>query len=124
MSTLSERLKHAIEDTGVKQVELARTCGVRPPSVADWLTGRTKNIRGAHLVAAAKLLNVNEAWLADGAGPKERLAASSGWPFDLIPPERIAALNKQQNMQLQSAMLASLSFIEEPSPQKNSPKAA
>lgn len=93
MSTLSERLKEAMELAQVKQVDLARACDVRPPSVADWLTGRTKNIRGANLVAAARVLKVNEAWLADGKGTMARQTEPEGWPFPGVSPGDYARLS-------------------------------
>jgi len=80
---------------GVKQVELARAAGIKPPSVADWLNGKTKNIRGANLVSVAQLLNVSEAWLADGTLPRER-KLDSDWPFPRIPKQRYYALSEAQ----------------------------
>lgn len=95
MNTLAERLKQAMDDAGVKQVDIARAAGIKPPSVADWLTGRTKNIRGANLVSVARYLNVSEAWLADGKLPKER-ALDSDWPFPHIAKDRFEALSESQ----------------------------
>ena len=95
MNTLSERLKQAMEEAGAKQIDIARAAGIKPPSVADWLTGRTKNIRGANLVSVARFLNVSEAWLADGKLPKER-ELDSDWPFASIAKERYNALTPAQ----------------------------
>lgn len=95
MNTLAERLKEAMEDAAVKQVDIARAAGIKPPSVADWLTGRTKNIRGANLVSVARFLNVSEAWLADGRLPKER-ELDSDWPFPKISKERYNSLTEAQ----------------------------
>ncbi|MFU1942721.1 helix-turn-helix domain-containing protein [Bordetella hinzii] len=103
MSTLAERLKLAMSTARIKQVDLARACEIRPPSVADWLTGRTKNIRGANLVAAAKLLKVNEAWLADGKGPMERSQEPDGWPFPGISPAayyKLSAADREEILTL------------------------
>lgn len=95
MSSLAERLREAMDIAGVKQVELARAAGIKPPSVADWLNGKTKNIRGANLVSVAQLLNVSEAWLADGTMPRER-KLDSDWPFPRIPKQRYYALSEAQ----------------------------
>lgn len=95
MNTLAERLKQAMEDARVKQVDIARAAGIKPPSVADWLTGRTKNIRGPNLVSVARFLNVSEAWLADGKLPRER-QLDSDWPFPGIPKERYSQLTEAQ----------------------------
>ena len=95
MSTLAERLREAMDAAGIKQVEVARAAGIKPPSVADWLNGKTKNIRGANLVMVAQLLNVSEAWLADGVLPRER-KLDSDWPFPRIAKQRYYALSEAQ----------------------------
>lgn len=66
---LSERIKLAMEEAGVSQVELARACGVKPPSVHGWLSGKAKFLRGENLLQAARVLKVNQDWLATGTGP-------------------------------------------------------
>lgn len=66
---LSERIKLAMEQAGVSQVELARACGVKPPSVHGWLSGKSKFLRGENLLQAARVLKVNQDWLATGTGP-------------------------------------------------------
>lgn len=95
MSTLAERLREAMNDAGIKQVQVARAAGIKPPSVADWLNGKTKNIKGANLVSVAQLLNVSEAWLADGVLPKER-RLDSDWPFPKISKQRYYTLSEAQ----------------------------
>ena len=66
---LSERIKLAMDEAGMSQVDLARACGVKPPSVHGWLSGKSKFLRGENLLQAARALNVNQDWLATGAGP-------------------------------------------------------
>lgn len=71
MKTLAERLKYAMEvlpPKKVKGVELARAVGVKPPSVSDWLSGKSKTMEGENLLRAAKHLNVSPIWLATGSG--------------------------------------------------------
>ncbi len=49
MKTLAERLKYAMEvlpPKKIKGVELARAVGVKPPSVSDWLSGKSKTMEG------------------------------------------------------------------------------
>lgn len=67
--SLSERIKLAMDQAGLSQVELARACGVKPPSVHGWLSGKSKFLRGENLLQAARALNVSENWLATGTGP-------------------------------------------------------
>jgi transcriptional regulator with XRE-family HTH domain len=69
-STLSERVKLALAGPPKRsQVDLARACGIKPPSVNDWVTGKTKTIEGSNLLNAAAFLQVNPKWLAEGIGP-------------------------------------------------------
>lgn len=72
MSTLSDRLREALNDTGITQAELARACGVTPSAVSQWLDGQTKNMKMAYIFKAADFLGVQDRWLAIGAPPKER----------------------------------------------------
>jgi len=104
MTTLAERLREAMSAAGVKQVELARAAGVKPPSVADWLNGKTKNIRGANLVSVAQLLNVSEAWLADGTLPRER-RLESDWPFPRISKQHFYELSDAQRAGIEEWVL-------------------
>lgn len=70
MNTLAERIKAALSQSGKTQADLVRATGAKAPSVSNWLSGRTKNLKGNNLVAAAALLGVNTEWLADGVGPQ------------------------------------------------------
>lgn len=67
---LADRLKEAMKGPpAITAAELARACGVKQPSVSDWLSGRTKQLRGANLHRAAAKLGVSVIWLAEGRGP-------------------------------------------------------
>lgn len=69
MRTLQERLKLAMAGPPkVTQAALARACGVRAPSVNDWISGKTKTIEGQNLLIAADYLKVMPMWLATGKG--------------------------------------------------------
>lgn len=94
MSTLAERLRERATLLGVTQAQLARATGAKEPSVSKWFSGETKNLKGKNLVLAAQLLGVNEAWLADGAGPKER--GFIGGTLQSIPKERYDLLSDTQ----------------------------
>lgn len=69
MATLADRLRIAMEHAGITQAELARACGVKPPSVHGWLSGKAKFLRGENLLRASAALGVNQLWLATGQGP-------------------------------------------------------
>lgn len=65
---LSDRLKLAMNHAGISQAELSRACGVKPPSVHGWLSGKSKFLRGENLLKAAAVLGVSQEWLATGKG--------------------------------------------------------
>lgn len=70
MSTLQDRLRQIMAGPPkVSQAALARACGIKPPSVNDWLSGKTKTIEGQNLLLAAEFLGVAPKWLATGRGP-------------------------------------------------------
>lgn len=75
--TLAERLTTAMERSGITQAELARACGVKPPSVNGWLSGKSKFLRGENLLKAAAVLGVSQQWLATGEGPMAAAVAPS-----------------------------------------------
>lgn len=81
MKTLAERLRYAMEvlpPKRIKGVELADAVGVKPPSVSDWLSGKSKTMEGENLLRAAKHLKVSPVWLATGNGdPKQSPSASN-----------------------------------------------
>ena len=67
-----------MERSGITQAELARACGVKPPSVNGWLSGKSKFLRGENLLKAAAVLGVSQQWLATGEGPMAAAVAPSG----------------------------------------------
>jgi len=69
-STLAERVKERLQALGMKNAELARLCGVQPPTSFNWASGKTKAIKGEPLLKAAAALQVTPKWLATGRGPK------------------------------------------------------
>lgn len=71
MKTLAERLRYAMEvlpPKKIKGISLAEAVGVKPPSVSDWLSGKSKTMEGENLLRASKFLGVNPSWLASGIG--------------------------------------------------------
>lgn len=71
MKTLAERLRYAMEvlpPKKIKGVDLARAVGVKPPSVSDWLSGKSKTMEGENLIKASRFLGVSASWLASGTG--------------------------------------------------------
>lgn len=71
MATIGDRLKELGHDLKRGwQASLARHCGVKPPSVADWVSGKSKSLEGENLLKAAEFFGVTPTWLATGRGPK------------------------------------------------------
>ena len=76
MKTWNERLTDRMKELGLREADLARACGVKPPSVHYWITGKTKKIEGENLLLAAKALRVDPEWLRTGKTPKHALGSN------------------------------------------------
>jgi hypothetical protein len=68
--TLADRVKERMVAVGIKNAELAALSGVKPPTSFNWGSGKTKSIKGAPLLQAARALGVTPDWLATGLGEK------------------------------------------------------
>jgi SOS-response transcriptional repressor LexA len=71
MKTLQERLRRALSQAGLRQVDLVKACHVTKGAVNQWVSGTTKTLEGANLTHAAKALGVSPHWLATGEGKME-----------------------------------------------------
>ena len=70
---LKDRLKELMAGPPkVSQAALARACKVSQPTVNDWLSGKSKTIRGPTLVRVAAFFKVSPEWLATGKGPRSQ----------------------------------------------------
>ena len=70
METLIERATFMLELVGGSQTELANIAGVRPPSVNDWLSGKTKSIQIEPATRLAERFGLSPMWVAKGKLPK------------------------------------------------------
>jgi phage repressor protein C with HTH and peptisase S24 domain len=68
MKTLADRLKLALDQAGIKQIELARRIGITRGAVSLWFKGTTTNLEGENLLKAAQILGVSPNWLSSGRG--------------------------------------------------------
>ena len=102
MNTLAERLRYAMEvlpTKKIKGIDLARAVGVKPPSVSDWLSGKSKTMEGENLLKVADFLKVNPTWLATGSGsPNENLNPILSNPESQFKILNIEAFKKQYNI--------------------------
>ena len=67
MKTLSERARILVEMAG-SVTALANIAGIRPPSISDWLNGKTRSIKGPPAARITKHFNLNPIWVTDGIG--------------------------------------------------------
>lgn len=77
MKTLEERISFLLEEVGNSPTRMAEIAGVKPPSVSDWVNGKTKSLRSAPAIRLAKHFNVNMLWLTEGRGPMRDVLHSS-----------------------------------------------
>lgn len=92
VNSIAERLKHAREEAGLTQPELARRSHVSAGTIGNVESGIRKAPR--ELLAIARALKVNAEWLKAGKGPKSAEPRGeetmNGWP---LTPELLAALH-------------------------------
>ncbi len=77
MKTLAERISLLLEEVGSSPTRMAEIAGVKPPSVSDWVNGKTKSLKSGPALRIAKHFKVNMLWLTEGIGPMRDLSPSS-----------------------------------------------
>ena len=82
MTTLSERISWVMQHFNISQSELGRIAGIKQPSVASWLSGRTKNMKSGPALAICSKLPINQNWLVNGVG--EPLSSADTAPTPLV----------------------------------------
>lgn len=68
---LKDRVNQALDEgkaRGLTQAGLAAACGIKPPSVSDWVSGKSLAIKSENIWDAATYLGVEPRWLATGKG--------------------------------------------------------
>ena len=86
LADFSLRLKATIDQSGIKQVEIAQRLEITVQAVSQWTTGSSKNVNIKHLFTLADMLGVSARWLVTG----EKDAADILAP--LTPAQRAQAL--------------------------------
>lgn len=89
MSITSERLKQAISEANIKQVELCERTGISKGALSSYLSGRY-DPKQNNIYILAHVLNVNPAWLMGYNVPKRELHTRDlpAEPIDLTPEQR------------------------------------
>lgn len=77
MKTLSERISYLLELIGHSQTELAKIAGVKPPSVNDWLSGKTRSLKLEPASRLAKHFGIDAMWISKGVGTMGDLSPST-----------------------------------------------
>lgn len=80
MKTLIERASYLLELAGNSVTALANIAGVKPPSVSDWLNGKTKSLKSGPAIKIAKHFKLNVLWVTEGIGPMRDLSLSPDTP--------------------------------------------
>lgn len=70
-STLKDRLQEAIDDAGMKPIELSELTGIPKSMVSYYLNGKTKP-KADRIYKISQALGVSEAWLLGYDVPKNR----------------------------------------------------
>lgn len=66
--SLADRIKGARVRAGLNQVQLAKKCGIAPPSLSNLESGKSKSMRQTTLLRMAKAVGQAPEWLAFGNG--------------------------------------------------------
>lgn len=72
MEPLTKSAQILLELAGGSITELAMIADVKPPSVSDWLNGKTKSLKSKPAARMAERFNLNVAWVAEGRGEMYR----------------------------------------------------
>ncbi|MDP2815748.1 MAG: helix-turn-helix domain-containing protein [Rectinemataceae bacterium] len=76
-TTLAERLKIALDESGLRKTDLYKRAGVSSGAVTQWLDGTTKSLKGKNLFKVADVLRVNPKWIS-GESQEKHIAAIEG----------------------------------------------
>jgi transcriptional regulator with XRE-family HTH domain len=84
MRLLSERVRHAIEQSGHTPSSVARAIGCTPAAVLQWVSGDTKNIKNDLLFALADATKFEARWIGTGDGPPQSAAQMNHRAAELL----------------------------------------
>jgi transcriptional regulator with XRE-family HTH domain len=93
---IRDRLLERMTEMGINAPALGRLVGVSQSAVYQWLNGNSKTMKPSHLLAVCKALNVNEEWLVNNVGHKERSLRQSLSPEEAGMLADYAVLDKNQ----------------------------
>lgn len=70
METLTQRASFMLGLADNSLTRLADIAGVKPPSVSDWLNGKTKTLKATPALRLARHFGLNPQWVSEGIGPR------------------------------------------------------
>lgn len=100
MSEWGERIGRRMSELGMSQTDLANACGIKPPSVNNWLSGETKMIGGENLVAVARALSTSPEWIMTGKGDAHRQSQPARLDQQMMAEALVAVMKAQEAMRL------------------------
>ncbi len=75
METVGQRIKKRRMELGISQAALARAIGIKPPSLADIESGKTKRAAGQTLIDLARELRTDPEYFLSGVSKPSPVAA-------------------------------------------------
>lgn len=133
MKTLIERASYLLGLVGNSPTELAKIAGVKPPSVSDWLNGKTKSLSIEPATKLARRFGLNPLWVSKGISPMKDLSPSSNTkpsessaestgnviaihPDDELPDGMISIMEHQVSFSAGNGHMPNYELIEEREP--------
>jgi len=107
MLSYGQRLAHALELAGRSKSDLARSLGVAAQSIGQVISGASKALSAENHSRAARVLNVDDLWLATGEGEPPRQYIPK-WPFSPALHARIAALTPADAGYLEGRLVSAI----------------
>lgn len=121
-TTLADRIKEVLDDTGITKTTLAEKAGVSKGAVTMWIQGDIKSLKFEYAVKLWRWKRYSPLWLITGEGPKTLLAANMNmaeslkpvdpWPFQRVEYARYERLRPDQKGYLEGVLVSEISQLE------------
>ena len=95
---IGERIKELRESRGWSQAQLARKIHVSRPTVTQWESGSTENVRGENLIALARVFGITIDELLTGEPPYHIAESSAHYESGTASKEEEALLAKYRHL--------------------------
>lgn len=105
METVGERIKRRRLELGISQAALARSIKIKPPSLADIESGKTKRAAGQTLIDLARELRTDPEYLLSGVGKPAPAGADAAAYHLSVPEEKLVLQFRQLSPGQQAELL-------------------